>query len=131
LAFAIYLRPSSFEKTGAASTTKQTEEKALWKNELEKSYPFVVGEVPQEAWDYSDLHFAETVRFRPSLWNSKVILANIAIYSPLLILSKLTFSPLPSADAIIVHSFEIVLANLPTRRSALDAITPTPSNLRL
>jgi hypothetical protein len=62
LALAIYLRPSGFNSSNSAAVFKLVEEKVAWKQELEKSYPFIVGEVPKVMWDYSDPDFSETVR---------------------------------------------------------------------
>ena len=62
LSIAIYFRPSGFNLVNSAAVSKMLDQKAAWQYELEKPYPFIVGEVPTMNWDYANPNFAETVR---------------------------------------------------------------------
>jgi len=62
LAFGICARPSGWKGFDSEPVSRRLLLKAAWKSELEKRYPFVVGEVPELVWDDSDETFCESVR---------------------------------------------------------------------
>lgn len=61
LGLALHHRPGGWKRLDSASLSRRIEENSSWKSELEKEYPFVVGEVPVMEWDYEEEAFCEKV----------------------------------------------------------------------